>query len=71
MLLRALVTSLLALVISTLTVVSPTATEASLTRVTSMRPDSVTGEVSRVRVVHLHRPAATVAATGAGTRAPW
>jgi len=62
MLLRALVTSLLALVISTLTVVSPTATEASLTRATSMRPDSVTGEVSRVRVVHLDRPAATVAA---------
>jgi hypothetical protein len=62
MLLRALVTSLLALVISTLTVLSPTATGASLTRETSMRPDSVTGEVARVRVVHLERPAATVAA---------
>ena len=63
MLLRALVTSLLALVISTLTVVTPTPIGASsVTHETSMRPDEVTGKVSRTRVVSLERPADTVVA---------
>jgi hypothetical protein len=63
MLLRLLVTSLLALVISTLTVVSPTPIGASsVTRETSMRPDAVTGSISRTRVVRLERPVDTVVA---------
>ena len=63
MLLRALVTSLLALVISTLTVVTPTPIGAStVNHETSMRPDEVTGKVSRTRVVSLERPADTVVA---------
>ena len=63
MLLRVLVTSLLALVISTLTIVIPTPIGASaVTHETSMRPDAVTGNVSRTRVVSLERPADTVVA---------
>ena len=63
MLLRVLVTSLLALVISPLTVLTPTSTGASpVTRETSMRPDAVTGNVTRARVVRLDRPAENVVA---------
>jgi hypothetical protein len=62
MLLRALVTSLLALVISTLSVVTPAAIGARVTRETSMRPDTTTGAVPRSRIVRLARPAATVTA---------
>ena len=59
---RALVTALLALVLSTLTVVAPSATGAGVTREISMRPDAVTTAVTRTRVVTLERPADTVVA---------
>ena len=59
---RALVTTLLALVLSTLTVAVPSATGAGVTREISMRPDAVTGAVTRTRVVTLERPAETVVA---------
>ena len=68
MLLRVLVTSLLALVVSTLTVVTPTPIGASgVTHSTSMRPEAVTGNVARTRLVRLERPADTVVAYWRGS----
>src|SRR5436190_21052625 len=55
-------TVLLALVLSTLTLVSPTATQARVTREVSMRPDTVTGSITATRVVRLDRPAASAVA---------
>jgi len=59
---RVLVTTLLTLVVSTLTVLAPTGTEASVTRKISMRPDAVSTSVTRTRVIRLDRPADSVVA---------
>jgi hypothetical protein len=59
---RVLLTVLLALVVSTLTVLSPTASGAPTTRQTPMRPDVVTATLDSARVVRLDRPATSVVA---------
>jgi len=62
MLLRLLVTSVLALVMSTLAVVSPQTSGASVRREVHLHHDAVTASISGARVVRLDRPADTVVA---------
>ncbi len=64
---RALLISVLALLISSLTVIAPSGSEARVTREVSMRHDAVTRAITRTRVVALDRPADTVVAYWRGS----
>ena len=62
MLRRLLLTSVLALVVSTLTVAGPQTTGASVRREVHLHHDAVTASVTGTRVVHLDQPADSVVA---------